>query len=80
MKRETIRLIRYRLASARETLAEAESLLRDDHRRGAKNRIYYAMFYATLAMLALRNLSSSKHSGAISLFHREFIYSKRHNL
>jgi uncharacterized protein (UPF0332 family) len=39
------------------------------------NRIYYAMFYATLAMLALRNLSSSKHSGAISLFHREFVKS-----
>jgi len=37
------------------------------------NRVYYAMFYAALAMLATRNLSSSKHSGVISLFHREFV-------
>jgi len=37
------------------------------------NRVYYAMFYATLALLATRDLNSAKHSGVISLFHREFV-------
>jgi len=37
------------------------------------NRVYYAMFYAVLALLASRGLSATKHSGAISLFHREFV-------
>ena len=31
------------------------------------------MFYATLALLASKQLSASKHSGIISLFHREFV-------
>ena len=31
------------------------------------------MFYATLAVLATRNLSSSKHTGVIGLLHREFV-------
>jgi uncharacterized protein (UPF0332 family) len=31
------------------------------------------MFYALLALLATRQLGTSKHSGAISLFDREFV-------
>jgi len=31
------------------------------------------MFYATLALLAVRQLASSRHSGVIALFHREFV-------
>ena len=41
--------------------------------RGAVNRFYYGMFYATLALLATRDLGSPKHSGVIALFHREFV-------
>jgi len=31
------------------------------------------MFYAVLALLAIRKIETSKHSGAISLFDREFV-------
>jgi uncharacterized protein (UPF0332 family) len=31
------------------------------------------MFYAVLALLALRKQETSKHTGAISLFDREFV-------
>ena len=66
-------LVRYRLAQASETLAEAV-LLRDAGAfRGAVNRAYYAMFYALLGLLATRQLGTSKHSGAIALFDREFV-------
>lgn len=66
-------LLRYRLEQAGETLREAHILLREDALRGAINRAYYAMFYALLALLATKQLGASKHSGAISLFDREFV-------
>ena len=37
------------------------------------NRIYYAMFYAVNALLLIKGLSSSKHSGIRALFNREII-------
>ena len=48
-------------------------MARESKWRGALNRVYYAMFYATLALLAVRQLASSRHSGVIALFHREFV-------
>ncbi len=41
--------------------------------RGVVNRAYYAMFYALLALLATKQLGTSKHSGALALFDREFV-------
>lgn len=61
------------MEQAHETLRESEILLAEAALRGAVNRAYYAMFYALLALLATRQLGTSKHSGAISLFDREFV-------
>jgi uncharacterized protein (UPF0332 family) len=66
-------LLRYRMEQAQETLREAEILLNEDAWRGTVNRAYYAMFYALLALLATRQLGTSRHSGALSLFDREFV-------
>jgi uncharacterized protein len=66
-------LTRYRLEQAVETLREAGLLLDQSAWRGAQNRAYYAMFYAVLALLATRQLGSSKHSGVLGLFDREFV-------
>jgi uncharacterized protein (UPF0332 family) len=66
-------LIRLRMQQARETLREAQILSAQQAGRGAINRAYYAMFYAVLAVLATKGLGSSKHSGVISLFDREFV-------
>ena len=66
-------LVKFRLEQGRETLGEAEVLLERAGWRGAVNRAYYAMFYAILALLATRQLSTSKHSGVLSLFDREFV-------
>ncbi|MBI2334041.1 MAG: HEPN domain-containing protein [Chloroflexi bacterium] len=67
-------LIRYRLEQARETLLDAKTLY-DHERRPASivNRAYYAMFYATLALLVTVGKSSSKHIGVISFFDLEFV-------
>ena len=66
-------LIRYRLQRAREMLEDGELLLREGRFTSASNRIYYAMFYATSALLATKDLSSSRHSGAIALLHDNFV-------
>ena len=66
-------LVEYRLAEADETLREAEILLRQSAFRGSINRSYYAMFYAVSGLLATQGLGTSKHSGVISLFDREFV-------
>jgi uncharacterized protein (UPF0332 family) len=66
-------LLSYRLDQARETLREAGILLANEAYRGAINRAYYAMFYALLALLATRQLGTSRHSAAIALFDREFV-------
>jgi len=66
-------LIRYRLSRASETLEEAKVMLQTDHPYGAANRIYYACFYAVIALLLTKNLASSKHSGVLALFNQHFV-------
>ena len=66
-------LVGLRMAQAAETLHEAHILIAEHASRGAVSRAYYAMFYAVLALLATKGLGSSKHSGTISLFDREFV-------
>jgi uncharacterized protein (UPF0332 family) len=73
MKPEVAELIRYRLARARESLAEAELLLPNDHVRTAVNRLYYACFYAVSALLLTEGYSSPKHSGVRALFDQHWI-------
>lgn len=39
----------------------------------AVSRAYYAMFYATSALLWIKGLGSSKHSGIIAMFNQYFV-------
>ncbi len=73
MSEELHALITYRLEQAHESLDSAQLLLVHEKYRPSVNRSYYAMFYAILALLALKNFKPSKHSGAISFFNREFV-------
>ncbi|MBI5789034.1 MAG: HEPN domain-containing protein [Candidatus Schekmanbacteria bacterium] len=64
----------YRLQQAQEALNDAQLLF--DHNGTARaiiNRCYYAIFYAVQALLEIKGLSTSKHSGAIALFDKEFV-------
>jgi uncharacterized protein (UPF0332 family) len=74
MMTENIRaLVTYRIEQADESLVAAKTLLDKKLIRPTVNRAYYAMFYAVLALLALGKKETSKHSGAIALFDREFV-------
>lgn len=67
-------LARYRLEQAGESLDEAKFLLSGEKStRSIINRVYYAMFYAILALLIYEAYSSSKHSGVLGYFNRRFI-------
>jgi uncharacterized protein (UPF0332 family) len=48
-------------------------LLGQERLPAAANRIYYAMFYAATALLITKGLSSTRHTGVIALFRREFV-------
>ncbi|MEW6026168.1 MAG: HEPN domain-containing protein [Planctomycetota bacterium] len=69
-------LFNYRLMQAEETLSDAKKMLK--HRlspRSIINRSYYAMFYSVLALFLKTGtaIKTSKHSGVISIFDRQFI-------
>lgn len=70
-------LIQYRLEKARETLRDAHTLFEQGRTPASiVNRAYYAMFYATLALLATIDEDSPKHSGVIALFDKNFVKEK----
>ena len=73
MKPELETLARHRLSRAKGALAEGDHLLTAQAFMGAVNRFCYAAFYAARALLAVRDLDSSRHSGAISLFQAQFV-------
>ena len=73
MNHDTEKLSLHRLSRAQESLKDAELLLKNDALSSAVNRYYYAAFYAARALLALKGLDSSKHSGVISLFQQHYV-------
>lgn len=73
-------LFQYRMNQADETLADARAMLASGLTpRSVVNRAYYAMFYAVLALFLREEVEhrTSKHSGVISTFDREFVHSGR---
>ena len=75
MKPELQKLAQHRLSRAKEAFSEGDHLLTAKAFMGAVNRFYYAAFYAARALLAVRELDSSRHSGVISLFQKHFVKS-----
>ena len=73
MKEERETLVQYRLEQADESLESAQLLLDNNKYRPSVSRSYYGMFYAVLALLVVEGRHTSKHSGAIAMFNREFV-------
>ena len=66
-------LAKYRTDKAKEILKEAEDAFKQNHFGMSVSRSYYAMFTSARALLALKELDSSKHSGVISLFNQHIV-------
>ena len=74
MNEETRQYISLRIRQAEDALADAKVLF--DVRAswtGTINRAYYAVFYAASAVLSTRDLSTSRHTGVVSMFGSEFV-------
>lgn len=65
--------LRLYIDNAREVLEVAKLNLGNDYYGSACNRAYYAIFYATSALLFAKGMSFGKHSAVISAFRQHFI-------
>ena len=66
-------LVQYRIDRASETLKEAQVLAREGYYNAAANRLYYACFYSTLALLIANNINTSSHAGAKTMLGLHFV-------
>lgn len=70
-------LVDYRLQRAKETLAEADSLIESAFYNAAVNRLYYACYYAVIALLIKHNITAQTHQGVKQMFSLHFIVNGR---
>lgn len=56
-------LVAYRIQRAYETLREAEVMIRESFYNAAINRLYYACYYATVALLLKYDIQTQTHNG-----------------
>ncbi len=68
-------LVLYRMEQANLTLQDAELLLVNDRLNSAANRIYYACFYATEALLIKNAIRATTHAGVRQMFGLHFVQS-----
>ncbi len=63
----------YRLERAKEMLSASENNLGIGEYKTSLNRSYYAVFHAMRSANALKGFDSSKHSGVIAFFTKEYL-------
>jgi uncharacterized protein (UPF0332 family) len=63
----------YRLQRAKETLLEADALISGEFYNAAVNRLYYACYYAVIALLIKNNITAQTHQGVRQMFSLHFI-------
>ena len=66
-------LIKYRIARAKDTLDDARILAEKEKWNSTINRLYYAAYYAVIALLLMDDLKPTTHSGAKSNFSEYFV-------
>ncbi len=66
-------LITYRIERAYATLREAEVMRRESFCNAAVNRMYYACYYAAVALLLKHDLTTQTHNGVKTLLGLHFV-------
>ena len=66
-------LVNYRFSKAKETIAEADALMKMEMWNLVVNRLYYACFYAVSALLANSEIYFKTHSGTRQMFGLHFV-------
>ena len=66
-------IVTLKVTKAYETLKQAEGIAQLGYWNTVANRLYYACYYMTTALLIYNNHSAQTHSGVIRLFGLHFI-------
>ena len=64
--------IQLKLQRSKSSLAEAGLMIQNQFYNAAVNRLYYACFYATQALLLTKNVVSKSHSGIATQLYNQF--------
>jgi uncharacterized protein (UPF0332 family) len=67
-EQEKTDLVRYRITKARETYNEVELFLNNNLFGTAVNRLYYACYYAVIALLINDDMAPTTHTGVRQMF------------
>ena len=62
-----------KIEKARSLLTEIEVLINYKFHSTAINRIYYACFHATKAILLTKDIIPKTHSGVVAILHKYFV-------
>jgi uncharacterized protein (UPF0332 family) len=65
--------LKYRIERAWKTFEDAKTLATNKSWNSSMNRLYYACFYAVLALFAKYNINSRTHSGTKTQFSLHFV-------
>ncbi|WP_373515144.1 HEPN domain-containing protein [Persicitalea sp.] len=66
-------LARYRIQRARETFDEVSILIENGLWNTAVNRLYYASYYAVIALLIKHEINTNTHAGVRQMFGLHFV-------
>lgn len=66
-------LVEYRIAKARETFNEVSLHIENELWSTAVNRLYYACYYAVIALLISKEIKATTHSGVRQTFGLHFV-------
>ena len=66
-------LIAYRMQRAYDTMKEAEVMIRETFYNAAINRMYYACYYATVALVLKNNIQTQTHNGVKTMLGLHFV-------
>ena len=69
--------LRYRFQRAIESFEDALILLENKRWNSIINRLYYACFYAVIALLLKNNIEIQTHAGARNQFNLQFVNSPK---
>lgn len=73
-------MLDYRIERAHSTLKEADLLYSGGYYNAAINRLYYACYYATIALLLSRGFETSTHNGVKTQLSMHFVRTGRLSL
>ncbi|MCL2511405.1 MAG: HEPN domain-containing protein [Bacteroidales bacterium] len=66
-------IVKYRLERARETLLDVDISIQNNRWNNAANRLYYACFYATIALLLNDGFEARSHNGVRTLLGQHYV-------